>query len=302
MSRFLTSLLLIVSCAVLAVSAVSATESAQPVVFGTKKYIELVPGSLPLVISAPHGGTLKPADMKDRTFGRVLSDGNTEELARAICDELAARCGGRPHLIVCHLHRVKVDCNRELQEAAQGDAQATTAWKEYHDFISRSCKAVTEQFGAGLYLDIHGQRHLRGWVELGYALPATTLDLADEKLDADPAIAARSSVADADRRSPESFAVLLRGASSLGTLIAGAGFPSVPSTAIPTPGRDDYFSGGYDIQAHGSAKGGSISAIQIECPWGVREIPAARKKFASALVQSLEPWFKTHLGMELRAK
>lgn len=276
-------------------------KAAEPV-FGTKKYIELAPGTLPLVISAPHGGALKPADMKDRTFGKVLRDGNTEELARAICDELDAQLGGRPHLVVCHLHRAKLDCNRELQEAAQGDAQAATAWQEYHDFVSRSCKAVEEQFGAGLYLDIHGHKHLRGWVELGYAQPAATLDLADEKLDADPAIAARSSVADADRRSPESFSALLRGASSLGTLIAAAGHPAVPSTAIPTPGRNDYFSGGYSIQAHGSAKSGSISAIQIECPWSVRESPAARKKFAVALAQCLAPWFKAHLGMDLKAK
>lgn len=302
MPRSLTSLLLAIAFAGRAIPTLAAAESAQQAVFGTKNYIELAPGTLPLVISAPHGGTLKPADMKDRTFGKVLRDGDTEELARAICDALAERCGGRPHLIVCHLHRVKVDCNRELQEAAQGDAQATTAWNEYHDFISRSCKVVTEQFGAGLYLDIHGQRHLRGWVELGYALPATMLDLANEKLDADPALATRSSVADADKRSPESFAALLRGVSSLGTLIAGAGFPSVPSMAIPAPGRDDYFSGGYAIQTHGSAKGGSINAIQIECPWSVREIPAARKKFAAAVAQSLVPWFKTHLGMELNAK
>ena len=279
-----------------------AADVAQAPVFGTKNYIELAPGDLPLVISAPHGGGLKPADIKDRTFGKVVRDGNTGELSRALCEEIHALYGGRPHLIVCHLHRVKLDCNRELKEAAQGDAQATTAWNEYHDFVSRSCKAVTERYGAGLYLDIHGQRHLRGWVELGYALPAETLDLPDAQLDADAAIAARSSVADADKRSPEAFSALLRGANSLGTLLANAGHPSVPATAIPSPGRDDYFSGGYDIQAHGSAAGGAISAIQIECPWSVRETPAARKKFASAVARSLAPWFKAHLQMELRAK
>jgi hypothetical protein len=36
-------------------------------VFGQRNFIEYVPGELPLVIAAPHGGRLTPAEIPNRT-------------------------------------------------------------------------------------------------------------------------------------------------------------------------------------------------------------------------------------------
>ena len=60
----------------------------------------------------------------------------------------------RPHVVRCHLHRSKVDANRDLGEAAFGNADAGLAWKEYHDFIDKAKRSIT---GRVLYVDIHGQ-------------------------------------------------------------------------------------------------------------------------------------------------
>jgi hypothetical protein len=270
--------------------------------FGEKEYIEYLPGTLPLIISAPHGGTLKPADIPNRTEGKVAQDSNTQELSRLIRDEMQRQYGGTPHLIICRLHRLKLDANREIKEAAQGNPQAEKAWHEFQNFINQAREQVTKEFGAGLYIDLHGHRHIRGWVELGYALNAQKLDLSDEQLNSDPSIVAASTLPELDKRSPVSFAALLRGPDSLGALLAAEGFASVPSPQVPTPGANDYFSGGYNSQTHGSMNGGTISGLQVECPWGgVRDKPESRQKFAAALANCLGPFFKAHFQMELKA-
>lgn len=60
----------------------------------------------------------------------------------------------RPHVIRCLLHRSKVDVNRDLGEAAFGNAEAGLAWKEYHDFIDEAKLAINNRT---LYIDVHGQ-------------------------------------------------------------------------------------------------------------------------------------------------
>src|SRR5690242_16782534 len=80
--------------------------------FGRQRYIEYLAGDLPLVLSAPHGGREKPDELPDREQGTFAFDTNTQELARAIGSELATRTGHWPHLIICRVHRRKLDCNR----------------------------------------------------------------------------------------------------------------------------------------------------------------------------------------------
>ena len=52
------------------------------------------------------------------TEGATEIDANTQELARAVADEFYTRTGHRVHLIASHLHRIKLDPNREIVEAA----------------------------------------------------------------------------------------------------------------------------------------------------------------------------------------
>jgi hypothetical protein len=69
----------------------------------------------------------------------------------------------------------------------------------------------------------------------------------------------------------------------------------------PAPGNDPYFSGGYDTERHGSHSDGRVDGIQIEAyRVGVRDTEPNRAAFASALVQVLQDYFRTHYGRELR--
>ncbi len=272
----------------------------QPV-FGDKRYIEYLPGTLPVIIGAPHGGTLRPEEIPDRKLGKTMQDAATQELARLIRDDMTKRFGAAPHLITCLLHRSKVDCNREVDEAAQGDPAATQAYADFHGFITRASAAVAKASGAGLYIDLHGHRHEQELVEIGTLVTASKLDMTDEQLDAGDFIARQSSVRELDKRSPQSFSALLRGPQSLGGLLEARGFASVPSPAHPSPGANPYYNGAHSVEAHGSRLAGTISALQIECPFeAVREKEATRIKFSGALCDALEVFFRTHFAIELK--
>lgn len=270
---------------------------------GVGEYIEYLPGTLPIVIAAPHGGTLRPDGIPNRTFGRVAQDSYTQELARAIREELFKTYGGHPHVIICRLHRMKVDCNRELDEAAQGDAVASRAWHEFQGFIGDAKNAVMKRHGYGLFIDLHGHRHPEARVELGYLLGREILQRPDAELETDERAKKAISLRDLVSRSTASFTELLRGGSSLGGMLEARGFPSVPSPAFPAPlGEEEYFSGGYNTQVHGSANGGGISGLQIECPFkGVRDREENRKKFAAALSDALGEWWLAHFSKKLEA-
>ena len=268
---------------------------------GRNGYIEYIAGDLPIIITAPHGGTMQPQEIPDRTGTGITTvrDANTEELARTIGNVFANRVGGRPHIIIVRLQRTKIDANREFVEATQANRLAGRAWAEYHAFVEAAKHAVLAQHGRGFYIDLHGHGHAIQRLELGYLLSSATLGLADATLDA-PAYETLTAIRELSQASPASFAEILRGPTSLGALFEAEGFPSVPSPSSPDPGGDPYFTGGYNTERHGSRNGGQISGVQIEANFtGVRDNQANRELFATALVSVLDDYLATHAGMGL---
>ena len=281
----------------------SAVEADVKPQFGAKDYIEYLPGTLPLVIAAPHGGSLRPDGIPNRTFGRVAQDSNTQEMARLLREELLQRFGGAPHVIICRLHRLKVDCNRELNEAAQGDKTAVRAWQDFQGFVKKATDQVRQSYPAGLFIDLHGHRHPEGRVEIGYLLSASILARSDAELEADKSIVATTGIRELAERSPATFVELLRGPSSLGGLLQKRGYASVPSPAFPGPKEgEEYFPGGYNTATHGSRNGGVVSGLQIECPFqGVRDKPENQKRFCATLADALGEYWRAHFKTELKA-
>ena len=264
--------------------------------FGRARYVEYIPGELPLILSAPHGGDLTPAEIPDRTWGTSVTDTNLRETTLAVREALIQRTGKAPHVILSHLKRTKLDPNREIVEAAQGNPFAENAWNEFQGFIEVARSEVAERYGSGFYLDLHGHGHAIARAELGYLLGATQLGLGDAALDAG-GLGAQSSIRALAEASPLSFSALLRGASSFGAYLAAEGVPSVPSPAAPSPGEADYFSGGYNTDRHGSRRGGTISGLQIELHRpGVRDTDENRRAFAAALAKVVEAYMLRHWG------
>ena len=268
--------------------------------FGEKNYIEYIPGELPLVISAPHGGREKPDEIPLREKGVVDIDTNTQELARAIADELQKQTRHRPHLIICRLHRSKLDCNREIKEAAAGSSVGEKAWTEYHDFVARALKTATAQSGRAFYIDLHGQNHRDRRIELGYLHAPELLQAPDSALDAS-GVAAGGSLRRIAEKSKLPYSALVRGPRSLGALLETRGFACVPSPERPEPVLP-YFQGGYSVRRHVAANQ-PIAGLQIECTLaGVRDTAENRAKFATALVAALREYLSEHFELHLPAR
>lgn len=264
-------------------------------IFGQHNFIEYVPGELPLVIAAPHGGRLTPEEIPNRTNGVTDIDANTQELARTIAAVIHAETGRHIHLVVCRLHRSKLDANRDLAEAAQGNALAEQAWQDHHAFIETACDAAVRQFGVAFLIDLHGHGHPDSRVELGYLHNALDLADCDEALNESTYVNA-SSLRWIVEHSDLSHVDLLRGPLSLGALLEARGFPATPSPRMPVP-TEPFFRGGYTIARHCKA-GKNVTGLQIEANRPrLRDTAENRLRFAHGLFAALQTYFSSHLNL-----
>lgn len=269
-------------------------------VFGEGEYIEYIPGNLPVVIAAPHGGRKKPESIPNRTSGVTASDMNTQELARAVADEIKRRTDRQAHLIICHLHRSKLDANREIVEAAMGNSLAEKAWHEHHAFISEACAKAAQEFGLAFLIDLHGHSHPVPRLELGYLHSVDDLKVSDSALNV-PEMAARGSLAALAKKTSLTYSELLRGPESLGAYLEKQGFLSAPSPSLPAP-SEPFFRGGYTISFHCKAEKKTIG-LQIESPRPrLRDTAENRHAFAVGLSEALDAFFRRHLGHGLDGK
>lgn len=266
---------------------------------GRNGYVDYLPGNLPLVLTAPHGGSMEPVEIPNRGYGTMAQDRNTKELSLAIREAVFDLTGGYPHVVISNLHRRKLDPNREIVEAAQGNPHAERAWWEFEIFGDEAGEAVEAAFGEGLHLDIHGHAHDIPRVELGYLLSRSDLAQTNSVLSGTTYIN-KSSVRALASKSGASLAEIVRGPSSLGSLLEDRGIPCVPSHLQPDPGQDDYFTGGYNTVRHGSRDGGAISAIQLEHHFpGLRDEAVNRESYAAALAAALVEFFEAHMDVPL---
>lgn len=327
-STLLAALVSLAACAGDPAPSVTAPEARQDIApgpytpgqsyYGRNNYIEYIAGNAPVIFSAPHGGHLTPSEIPDRTSGNcggsatTTKDLNTRELAIAMQKRYYARYGKYPHVVINHLHRIKLDANRDLQEGACGDPEAQTAWNEFQDYLTTARNAVLSSTGKGWYMDMHGHGHDIQRLELGYLLSGSQLNQSNATLDASKAYEDTSSFKTMSEYNTQlSFSAVLRGTSSLGTLYANNGFRSIPSSSEPSPNGDAYFSGGYNTRRHacgveatplGGVSGGNICGVQIEANYtGVRDTQANMDKFGDVTAAVLDTYLTTHWGLDLDA-
>lgn len=265
--------------------------------FGTARYIEYVAGDLPIVVTVPHGGRLEPAALPKRTKGVHDMDSNTQELARALAEEVHRQTRGYAHFVFSHLHRTRLDPNREIREAAEGNPGAERAWREFHAAIEGALAAAVARHGFAFLIDLHGHGHPVARLELGYGLGARYLNQSDADFDAAGLIGA-STIRDLHAARGGSSAALLRGPRSLGTLLAEHGLRAVPSATEPGPGSTPFFSGGYIVVTHAGAPATTkVDGVQIECPRpGVRDTVENRARFARGAAAALLVFLREHYG------
>lgn len=280
------------------VSNLAMSQSPYNHVMGTKDYVEYIEGNMPFVISIPHDGMLRPEDIPDRTCIRCSKnqDIHTIEIGKAIREHIFELTGLYPYIIISHLHRSKLDPNRNIQEAATGHKQAELAWTEFHHFVDSAITEVEQRYGKGLYIDLHGHRHKVERVELGYLVSGEELRFSDDFLN-DESFYEYSSLRSLinNNRKSSSYIDLLRGPESFGAMLENKGYTTVPSLNIPFPKENEpLFSGGFNTKKHSSVAGGTVDGIQVEIGLQLRMDAVRRIEFAETLSEVVLKYLKTY--------
>jgi hypothetical protein len=231
-------------------------------------------GDLPIIVSAPHGGTIFLEGVPVRTgrngavvkFETVL-DGYTQPLAAEIANAIERETGKRPYVVIARFSRKMADANRPA-EGAYEDARAKVLYDTYHGALDRAAAEIRERFGRGWLIDVHAQGNRRDAIFRGTNQGASVRDLI-----------ARAGTAG------------LIGPDSLVGQLRAAGVTFLPESPDPAAiGKEVYFSGGYIVQAHGSGNGTKIDAMQMEFGIDYRRpavIPETAAKVAKALVHAV---------------
>jgi len=292
-------------------------------------------GDCNLVVSVPHAGVLGqdtgPAGNLLCENGNVIEtrkgslqypiktyarDAQTDVIAKHMRAQLAEE-GLLPHIIECHVHRSKVECNRNMVEIAVATLgkEAETIHKVYHSWISQALQAGVQDGGGqgALLLDLHGHGHPHDCIELGYRLSAELLNqINNEEVQKRTW---RSIVTSSARHeftlrhllsrqfgtSEEAIREAVIGEHSFGGCLskALAQRPIVadgvclPSEAKPCPGRLGYYTGGHTVREH--SKGRKVDSLQVELPLSMRTQGVDRMEAAArALADALAHFHRLH--------
>ena len=191
----------------------------------TKKYIEYIPGTMPVIISAPHGGRLTGSELSTRGCGTGEMDDNTDVLIREIQKKCFEEFGVYPYIIINNLRRNKLDPNRNKSIATCNNTSAYEYFDAYHDFIDMASMDVESKYGKGLYIDLHGQSHTIPRVEAGYNLYSSSFDEDLDNSSTNTAELARVTIKNLidNNISGASFEDLIRGSQSFGGLLQTTG-------------------------------------------------------------------------------
>jgi N-formylglutamate amidohydrolase len=123
-----------------------------------KNCIEYNRGSIPLIISVPHGGTTKCDHIPRRTNGIHGIDKDTIKLARELIEKINNIFKSKtPSYIISKIHRAKIDFNRNSSEAFDQESDlAKRIYHFYHNKIEELILHNLETFNRSMLIDIHG--------------------------------------------------------------------------------------------------------------------------------------------------
>lgn len=235
------------------------------------------PGTMPVIVSAPHGGQAVIPEVPVRQGKGVRQfvtarDGGTSELAERIADKLETTLHRRPYLVVARFHRRFLDVNRPAADAYEAE-QAKAVYDAYHVALKHACRDVQQQWGHGLLIDVHGQGADAQAIFRGTSNGQSVTLLCD--------------------RYGEQALI---GPESLFGRLDQQGYKVVP--AVGSRDREDRrYNGGYIVRTYGSHQGTGIDAIQLEFGGTLRST-ARRDKTATDAVAAIAAYVKDYLPVK----
>ena len=123
-----------------------------------QNYFEIGTGSVPIILSCPHGGLLKPEFIPNRSNGVTLSDQKTYVISKEIIKELKSK-NVDIYYLLSKIHRSKIDFNRPPRGNSAFEDSSIEGQKIhylYHDYISKFSQECISKYNKCLFIDFHG--------------------------------------------------------------------------------------------------------------------------------------------------
>jgi hypothetical protein len=125
-------------------------------------------GTMPVLLTSPHGGTSEPPDVERRTKEAtpgscrfvVKSDLHTAEIARCVAQVILDRTGLSPYVVIADFDRAFIDANRPRSpvNCAFIDPDAQPFYDAYHGRIATFVDEIRSQNdNRGFLFDVHGK-------------------------------------------------------------------------------------------------------------------------------------------------
>lgn len=236
--------------------------------------LTVVEGTLPIVLSAPHGGRAAVPGVPVRTGKGARNfvtarDTATDVLTEKTCAALEKALGGRPYVVIARFDRKYIDANRAPADAYESPA-AQPVYDAYHRALSNACRAVRSRWGRGILIDVHGQSKETNTIYRGTMNGRTVAALLERF---------------GDRA--------LAGPDSVHGRLAAMGYTVSPAVGA-SRGREIRYTGGEVIRAHGGAAPDGLDAIMVEFGRTFRA-PAVLDRTASDFAAAIAAFARVHL-------
>jgi hypothetical protein len=127
-------------------------------------------GTLPVILTAPHGGSARPAQVSLRKEAETPAgcdfetnrDNETALITEAVAQKILDLTGLSPYVVIAQFHRRYIDANRSAA-CAFTDQDALPFYGAYHARVVEYVTEVLRQNqGHGFLFDIHGTQVIAG--------------------------------------------------------------------------------------------------------------------------------------------
>lgn len=239
-------------------------------------------GTLPIILTAPHGGheavpNVAPRNIEGKPRGgsafEITTDGNTDIIAQNIAATIKVLTGKEPYLVIARFQRLYIDANRP-PEIAFDNPIARPFYDYYHRTVRSFVDEIRANYPAGLLIDVHGQVK-------------------------DPNVLMRGTQNGRSIRSllARSGVTAVTGPKGIYGQLAANGFAIFPSNDVPPGGTSENagFSGGYTSSLYGSHNANGIDAVSFEFGTKYRQKAAVDKSAKDAGAAVVE-FYKAYLS------
>jgi N-formylglutamate amidohydrolase len=237
-------------------------------------------GTMPMLLTAPHGGDARVPGVPPRVGGINERDTNardirTRELTLAVAAGLEATFCAKPYLVIAEFHRRYLDVNRVEAEAYEHPT-AAAHYAAYLAGIRGFVDEIRAMYPNGsIMIDVHGQSGEPNTIHRGTRDGRTVTRL----------LATRGNEA-------------LIGADSVFGRLSQVGYAVFPPNTPPgEPPEDARWNGGYTVGSYGSHNPDGIDALQIEIGSSFRQ-PSAMDALPRDLTEAIGSFSRTHLGVQ----